>query len=95
MAKRTFPSRKEARLSPRQRRLVDQLIAKRRWMITKELCAVEFGKDERSWPWNARMLVTGALLVAAKKLKSNGNNLQLKKVGGGRSGTSYMIEERK
>lgn len=95
MAKRTFPSRKETRLSPRQRRLVDQLIAKRRWMATKELCIAEFGKDEKSWPWNARMLVTGALLVAATKLKSNGTSLQIKKIGGGRSGTSYMVEERK
>lgn len=88
-------AKKENKLSPRQRRLVEYLIANRRWVPTKELCGTEFGANEKKWPWNAGMLVTGALLVAAKKLQSNRNGLQIKKTGGGRPGSCYMIEERK
>lgn len=80
------------RLSPRQRRLVEYLLTKPRWVQTSELCAVEFGDNDKRWPWNCRLLVTSAMYVAMQKLKHNNNGIQVEKVGGGRAGVSYRVK---
>lgn len=80
-------------LSPREKRLVEYVknFDGPEWVSTAELCCFEFGKDERQWPFNARILVVNAMERASRKLATGGQ--QIAKRGGRRIGNEYKYME--
>lgn len=55
---------------------------------------MEFGA-EKKWPFNARKMVTGAMISIQRKLDYHGSRVALVKRGeGGRGGIEYRFERR-